>query len=62
MKTKPSIQSTAQPPVRISYDNWFAFIHRIKPIQNTVKDGGVCLNWAMEKTLEKANEVLGNGQ
>ena len=61
MKKHISIQSTAQPPVRISYNNWFAFIHRIKPIQNTVKDGGVCLNWAMENTLNEAKEVLGNG-
>lgn len=58
MKKHVSIQSTAQPPVRISYNNWFAFIHRIKPIQNTVKDGGVCLNWAMGKTLEEAKEAL----
>lgn len=26
--------------------------------KNTVKPGGVCLNWGMEKTLEEAKEVL----
>lgn len=26
--------------------------------KNTIKQGGVCLAWAMEKTLEKAKEVF----
>lgn len=53
-----SIQSTAQPPKRISYNEWFAFIHRIKPIQNTVKSGGVCVDWAMESVLNEAKSIL----
>lgn len=33
-------------------------IPKICIAQNRVKYGGVCVNWAMEKTLEKAKEVL----
>lgn len=58
MKNHVSIQSTAMPPQRISYNEWFAFIHRIKPIENTVKPGGVCLAWGMENALKEAKEVL----
>jgi len=58
MKNHISIQSTAYPPSYISYNNWFAWLHRIEPIKNTIKQGGVCLNWAMDKTLEQAKEVI----
>lgn len=55
---QPSIQSTVQPPKRISYNEWFAFIHRIKPIQNTVKDGGVCYSEVMESVLNEAKSIV----
>lgn len=57
-KPKGSIQSTAYPQPILSYNERFAFIHRIEPIVNKIKPGGVCLEWAMEKTLEEAKEVL----
>lgn len=57
---KGSTQSTELPENPLPYNQWFAFIHRIEPIQNTVKPGGVCLDWAMEKTLQQAKDVLKN--
>ena len=57
-KPKGLTQSTAMPLHPLNYNDWFAFIHRIEPIKNKVKDGGACLIWAMEKTLTEAKEVL----
>jgi len=60
MKTK-SVSRTVYPDGKVELHP-FGMILKKYIAKNTVKDGGVCLNWAMEKTLKEAKEVLGNEQ
>ena len=35
------------------YNEWFASLHRIDPIQNTVKAGGLCKDWFADRVIRE---------
>lgn len=56
MKTK-SVSRTVYPDGKVEvYTNGMVLKKYVA--KNTVKPGGVCLNWGMENALKEAKEVL----
>lgn len=54
---KASIQTTAQPPVRVSINDWYRHIYK-KVTENTVRPGGLNYSEKQEETLQEALEIL----